>query len=319
MYSAIVPDKNNELISVDLSEIMDEKIAGGRASDDTIRSYKSQLKLFLTWCKQNRIEPLFADEASIEKYRRYLNKKRFKVSTIATKLTIVRRFYGLLVEREIIANNPAARVKPPVERYNIGASTNFLSKDEAKQLVKTLPQDNSLAGLRDRLIVALMMIEGCRQIELNRLNYGDLATKNGKTGITVRGKRSIRTIPLNKDVSQLLNRYLKARRKQEKLRTNSPIFISVSPRNYGGRLTRRSMARIADKYLKLAELKEEEGRKVSPHGLRHTAGYLCQLSGLSLRQTQDFLGHSDPKIPAIYAHLVALWDNPPASGFGIAI
>ncbi len=319
MYSAIVPDKNNELISVNFSEILNEEIAAGRASADTIATYTSQLKQFLNWCKYNRVNPIFANEGTVKAYRRYLSKKKYKVSTICTKLTVLKRFYSILVEREIIAKNPAARVKPPVERNQIGAQTNFLSKKEAKLLVRALPKDNSLQGLRDRLLVALMLIQGCRQIELHRLSVGDIVSLNGTVGIRVNGKRSIRMIPLNKDVGKLLQRYLKLRRKKERLLQTTPVFVNLSRRDYGSRLTRRSMARIANKYLELAKLKLVEGRKVSPHGLRHTTGFLCQLTGSSLRETQDFLGHSDPKITAIYAHIADFWDKPPASRFGISV
>ena len=215
--------------------------------------------------------------------------------------------------------NPAAKLKPPTEPKQIGADANFLSKKEAKQLVKALPKDNSLQGLRDRLLLALMLIEGCRQIELHRLNFGDIVPFKGQVGIKVNGKRSIRMIPLNKDVAKLLDRYLKARRKKERLLLSAPLFVNLSRRGYGGRLTRRSMARIANKYLEEAKLKYQQGRKISPHGLRHTTGFLSQLSGASLRETQDFLGHSDPKITAIYAHLASFWERPPGSRLGIKI
>ena len=182
-----------------------------------------------------------------------------------------------------------------------------------------LPKDNSLQGLRDRLLVALMIICGCRQIELHRLEIGDIVRFEGKVGIRVNAKRSIRVIPLNKDVALLLDRYLKLRRKKERLLQTTPVFINLSRRGYGSRLTRRSMARIANKYLLAAKLKHIEGRTVSPHGLRHTTGYLCQLAGLSLRTTQDLLGHSDPKITAIYAHIHDWWSNPPTEKLGLSI
>ena len=126
-FTAIVPNLDNQLITVDLSEILDEEIASGRAATDTIATYSSQLKQYFNWCDSNRVNPVFASIETIKGYRRYLSKKKFKISTISTKLTVVRRFYGVLVERGLIATNPAAKVKPPVEKEKVGTSTNFLS------------------------------------------------------------------------------------------------------------------------------------------------------------------------------------------------
>ena len=97
------------------------------------------------------------------------------------------------------------------------------------------------------------------------------------------------------------------------------MFISVARNSVGERLSRRSMQRIVNKYLEEAQLKHSENRTVTTHGLRHTTGYLFQLMGAPLREIQDFPGHADPRTTSIYAHIVNLWENNPASRLKIAI
>ena len=53
-------------------------------------------------------------------------------------------------------------------------------------------------------------------------------------------------------------------------------------------------------------------RNLSPHSLRHTAGTLSLQNGSSLREVQDFLGHSDPKTTAVYTHVLNSQENNPA-------
>ncbi len=190
-------------------------------------------------------------------------------------------------------------------------------------MVATLPTDDSLASLRDRLLVSLMVIQGCRQIELHRLNVSDVIRRGNKVGIRVSGKGSIRVIPLKEEVASLLERYLEARKASgETLKPNTAMFINLSRNISQGkenRLTRTSMQRLVNSYLKKAELKHSENRTITTHGLRHTVGYLLTAMGRPLREIQEALGHADPKTTAIYAHIVNLWSNNPFSRLSLII
>ncbi len=177
-----------------------------------------------------------------------------------------------------------------------------------------------MVGLRDRLLVLLMLVQGCRQIGLYRLNVGDIIRRQNKIGLRVKEKGSIRVIPLRTDVAQLLERYLRARKATgERLTKDTPMFVSVSRNSFGKRLTRRSMQLIVNKCLEDAALKHSESRTVTTHGLRHTVGYLLTKIGLPLRVIQEALGHADPRTTAIYAHIVNLWDNNPFSRLQMVI
>ena len=82
-----------------LGEALDVIVANGSASFDTIRNYRSQMILFLKWCARVGCNPLEATEFNIKQYRFYLiNKKRLEETTIAFKLTVVRRLYDAAIE-----------------------------------------------------------------------------------------------------------------------------------------------------------------------------------------------------------------------------
>ncbi len=113
--------------------------------------------------------------------------------------------------------------------------------------------------------------------------------------------------------------YRQARAKSgEKLNGVSPLFISLSNRRYGQRLSRSGLGHIVDSYLEKCGLKHTDlERNLSPHSLRHTAGTLSLQSGSSLREVQDFLGHSDPKTTAVYTHVINSQENNPAAKIDI--
>ncbi|MDJ0716921.1 MAG: tyrosine-type recombinase/integrase [Prochloraceae cyanobacterium] len=305
------------------SKILSSEIANGNASPDTVKTYRQQFKLFASWCDRQRLDITQLGENQIKEYRGYLVAQGLKVATIALKLTVIRRIFDIAVARGILPVNPALRVKPPTERRDPATRNNYLELDEAQQLVNSLPTGSSVKELRDRLLVVLMVVQGCRQIELYRLNVGDVIRRKDKVGIRVRGKGSIRVVPLKADVANLLALYIKARKSSgEKLKPSRAMFISFSPNVAGkleNRLTRTSMQRIVNHYLEAARLKHSENRTVTTHGLRHTVGYLLQTAGKPLRVIQEFLGHADPRTTAIYAHIASLWSDNPVTSINIFV
>ncbi len=321
--SALAKPKPDLAIPRPFAIILKEKIASGNASADTVKTYRQQFKLFVQWCDRHKLKIFQLSIEHIEQYRSYLVDRGLKVTTIALKLTVIRRIFEIAVERGIVANNPALRVKPPTERQDPAAHNNYLELEEAEKLLQTLPQDGSLKSLRDRLLVSLMVLQGCRQIELHRLNFGDIIRRGDRVGIKVRAKRSIRVVPLRSDVAELLDLYLKARKASgEILKPGSAMFISFSPNAVSlseNRLRRGSMQRIVNDYLEAAALKHCESRTVTSQGLRHTFAFLLQKMGKPLRVIQEVLGHADPRTTAIYAHIANLWSENPANDLSLSL
>jgi site-specific recombinase XerD len=311
-------------------------VAEGDASSDTVKTYASGVKQFFAWCASMRLHPLEATRETIKQYRRWLVEvKRYKSATISLKLTVVRRFYAGAIEHELIVANPALGIKPPRENRDPATRINYLEEVEVSQLLEAIPGDDSVASLRDRLLVGTMVLEGCRTIEMHRLSVEDIVKRGRDVGLRVSGKRSLHVVPLTPNLAKLLQKYLNARIDSgEELTPESPLFVSVDRRTKGVRLSRRSIQRVVDKYLQAIGLKEpapskqekssraksklakkpasETQRKLSAHSLRHTAGTLALRSGSQLRQVQDLLGHADPRTTAIYAHIADRWLNNPA-------
>ncbi len=72
MSKAIAPDHNDLSFSRPFSQILKEEIANGNASSDTVRTYRQQFKLFVSWCDRHRLEVTKLTEDHIKEYRAYL-------------------------------------------------------------------------------------------------------------------------------------------------------------------------------------------------------------------------------------------------------
>jgi integrase/recombinase XerD len=308
-------------------------VANGGASGDTIVTYWTQVKQYLEWCRQSKIDPRAATRETIKVYRWWLAEQRgYKPKTIAVKLTAVSRLYDAAVEYGLMGGNPAWGVKPPTESIDPAAKITYLEQGEATLLLQSVAQPlcdslangtsidscGSLKILRDKLLLGVMTLEGTRTVEMHRLNIGDVVRQGERVGVKVSSKRHMRVVPLTPQLAQLMEAYLTARRGSGfECMVDSPLLLNLSNYGRGERLSRRGIRQIVDKYLQATNLKYMEGRTLSAHSLRHTAGTLALRNGATLRQVQDLLGHADPRTTAIYAHVGDRWENNPALKVGI--
>ena len=299
------------------------EVGDGAASADTIRNYLSQTKQYLSWCRDNLLLPLEAEVEDIKLYRQHLIESKYANSTIATKLNIVRIFYKAAQAHGLISNNPVAKVKAPKDRKDPAARITFMEAEELKyllhylqsQLEKAKTNKVRLSLLRDRLLIGIMSLEGCRTVEMHQLKVSDIVRQGIKTGLQVTAKRASRIVPLTENLTAQLDEYLQMRRKvlRRKIKPTDYVFVSLSNNNKGSQLSRRSIREICDRALIECNLKHTPGRTLTAHSLRHTAGTLALRTGSDLRQVQDLLGHADPRTTSIYAHVGDRWEHNPGA------
>jgi site-specific recombinase XerD len=299
------------------------EVANGNASPDTVTTYHSRINGFLNWCDERNLSPALVSSEEILIYRRYLiEERKLKSATIALALVVMRSFYSACFKQGLVKENPVVGILPPRAKVDVVEQITYLTTEQLQLLLSKMIRDNSVKALRDRLMICLMALEGLRTVELERANLGNIRGRKGSIcSISVEGKGKIRTVPLRPDLAELMWRYLEARALScEKLTPANPLFISLSNRFSGQRLSRRGIRYIVDGYLNDASLKEIDfNLSRSCHSLRHTAGTLGLAGGASLRQVQELLGHSDPKTTAIYAHVLERHESNPALGIDVEI
>ena len=296
-------------------------VANGSASGDTIVTYWTQVRQYLEWCRNSSVNPRAATRETIKVYRWWLvEQKGYKPKTIAIKLTAVSRFYDAAIEYGLLSFNPAWGIKPPTESIDPAAKITYLEQQEATVLLQSIHTRIPLKTLRDKLLLGVMTLEGTRTVEMHRLNSGDVVRQGERVGLKVSSKRHTRVVPLTPQLAQVLEGYLTMRRGDGfDSMVDNPLLINLSNYGRGDRLSRRGIRQVVDKYLQATNLKYMEGRTLSAHSLRHTAGTLALRNGATLRQVQDLLGHADPRTTAIYAHVGDRWANNPALKLDIDI
>lgn len=291
-------------------EVLKKYIASGNPSEDTLKNYFGQIREFLSWCKDNDFKPLRLQEQHIILYRDFLIEKNSKSTTIAAKLNSIRKFYHIAHKFHIIQDNPAEDVKAPRDPDAELIDIPYLSAGKLEYLFRSIPNETE-KGLRDKVIIAFMAIEGLRTVEIHRMNEEDINVE--QQTIKVHGKGKNAMIYPRPDTFALLMRYLESKNrfrmnqnKRYKTDEVTPVFTSTSNNMYGHRMIRQAVRDAVNKWLAAADLKEK-GK--AGHMLRHTCATLLYKETKDLKQIQETLRHSNINMSSKYAHLTDRQEN----------
>lgn len=179
-------------------------------------------------------------------------------------------------------------------------SLEYISRDAMKYLL-AIPDVREKSGLRDSALLSLMYDTGCRVQELCDLSVCDVRLASPPTvRLTGKGKKT-RIVPIMPPMSALLEKYLKRYGLNNPANSFCPLFQN----RMGGKLTRKGVSYIVDKYFQEAKNNEPSlyPDRLTPHCFRHSKSMHLLHAGVSLIYIRDLLGHVDIKTTEIYARI----------------
>ncbi len=266
-------------------------------SDHTLTSYRVDLEQFMKFLDgRGELDqfPGGVSRLTIRAYLARLNENDYSKSSIARKLASLRSLFKYLVKSKVTDNNPLVGVHTPKQERRLPT---FLNETEINQLLAAAKGDG-LWEKRDQGIMEVLYSTGLRVSELVGLNREDIDLTGRVLRARGKGKKE-RMVPMGGPAAEILGRYLEFLTRHPKYADfdHQAVFLN----KFGARLTTRSVARIIDKYIKIAGL----STKVSPHTLRHSFATHMLDRGANLRSVQELLGHESLSTTQIYTHLTA--------------
>lgn len=261
----------------------------------TLRAYEATLEGFRQYARE-KLPQKGPDEVSlceVLQYLEYLRKERDNgASALNRQATVLRNFYRAMVAMGHLEprQNPMAhfpRIKPAPRKLPA-----TLTRQEVGALLDH-PETDTVLGLRDRALLAILYGTGIRASECAGLAEQDINWE-GRT-IRVMGKGGHeRSVPLNEEVLHIMKQYRLAR---GGVKATEPFFRSREGRS----LSRNAIYERVRSHARRAHIPH----RVSPHQLRHTfATHLVQ-EGVGLVTLRDLLGHQQITSTQIYIHLTA--------------
>lgn len=245
-------------------------------SATTLSNYNRDLKLFANEVKKR------SEDISSADIRVYLAKfEHLKMSSVSTKLSVLKSFFGWLTNEEILLRDPTAKLKPPKQEKRIPKALTI----EELEMLREGCQSN-----RQRAFVEVLYATGCRLSEVHDLNISDIDHQAMSARVIGKGNKE-RVVYFSFRAMYHLKKYINSR-------TDDDPSLFVTERKPYRRLSKRAIQREVDKIAKQANVKN-----VSPHVLRHTFATLTLNNGAELAAVQALLGHESPETTMIYAKL----------------
>lgn len=258
-----------------------------KLSDNTLQSYKRDLKQFKRYIEACEINYNHVKEEDIKDYIKELQEEGKKASSISRCIASIRSFYQFVLKRKKIKVDPTANIQSPKIEKRVPS---VLTSKEVELLLDQ-PKDVDLKGTRDKAMLEFAYATGMRATEIISLNIDDVNLEEGY--VTCKTGNKQRTIPLGTMSLNALKEYVEdARDVLIKNDDEKALFVNVN----GGRLTRQGFWKIIKYYKEQAHITKD----ITPHVLRHSfATHLLQ-NGADLKAIQTMLGHSDISSTQVY-------------------
>jgi site-specific recombinase XerD len=272
------------------------------SSPETIAAYRDAFRLLLRFAQEQTGKQPFEldiddlDAPLIGSFLTHLEHDRGNSPrTRNARLGAIHSFYRFAaLEHPEHAHTIARVMAIPTKRHERNTLT-YLDRDEIKALLAAPTLDTWL-GRRDHALLTLMIQTGVRVSELTSLRIGDVHLGTG-SHIRVLGKgRKRRATTLTGETVNVLRAWLKERCGHPA----EPLF----PTRQGRALSRYTVGVIVAKHTATATTAcpSLQGKRVTPHTLRHTNAMLLRAKGVDIATIALWLGHESTQTTHIYEH-----------------
>jgi len=258
----------------------------------SLASYRRDLAGFAAWLGPRDRELTDAERGDIEAWIADQFARKAKASSIARRLSALRRFYGHAVQQGLVRADPTLRVHAPKLPRRLPKA---LRESQVDDLINAPSTDTTL-GLRDRAMLETLYATGLRVSELVGLRLSQLSLDAGVVRVMGKGSRE-RLVPLGEEAIRWLTRYL-ATARAELAGTARTDHVFLTARR--APLTRQAFWSLIKRYAVKADIAPAS---ISPHTLRHAFATHLLNHGADLRVVQLLLGHADITTTTIYTHV----------------
>ena len=246
-------------------------------AENTRRAYLLQVRQYgkyLATRPTQEGDPLhdpFARDYAVRDYKTYLKTEgKVKPTSVNLALAAIDHFYLFL-----------GLDRPRVKREDLPhQSPRALKLEEQKALLRAIERTPSV---RDRAIAQLLLYTGLRLGESVALNVDDVRISARKGLVIVRSGKgdTYREVPLNAEVRETLQAWLKERAKHFPKLSEPALFLNMK----GRRLSTRAIDLI------LRQLGRDTNLELSAHVLRHTCLTNLVRRGNDLVLVAEVAGH----------------------------
>jgi len=289
-------------------------VARANAAPATVENYVREAKCFRSYLAARDLPMGSVSRSVVQAWVAQLVEDGFEPTTIALKVSSVRRLLDAAVEAGILTTNPAAGIQGPKDRRLSGTAAQRTLDVAELQTLLTEAAAHGVAATaeRDLAMLALFAGHGLRTVEVQKLSLLDVDLP--KKAIVAHGKGHDRLVYLRADVAERLAAVV-ARRIAEGAGPQDAVFVShgrAARCGKGERLGSRGIRFVVDRAYRAAGLIPPKGKGTktqanargnkmpTTHGLRATYITVTLANGAPIQDVSVDVGHADTRTTQRY-------------------
>ena len=258
----------------------------------SLASYRRDVGGWRAWLAKRDTPLLGAGRGDFEQWLADQFKAKAKATSVARRLSALRRFYRFQLAQGALTDDPTLRVRAPKKPLRLPKQ---VSEAQVEALLAA-PDTRTALGVRDRAMLETLYATGLRVSELTGLKRSQVAHDAGVVRVIGKGSKE-RLVPMGDEAVAWVTRYL-ADVRPALAATSKRDELFLTQRH--GPLTRQAFWALIKRYAVRAGIPKTS---LSPHVVRHAFATHLLNHGADLRVVQLLLGHADITTTTIYTHV----------------
>jgi len=258
-----------------------------RVSVNTFNAYKGDITQFVYFLSKNNIAIEQIKKSDLKRFLYYLYDLKLSARSVARKISSLKIFFAYIHQRFGWKNIAEELHMPKIEKK----LPQYLTENEVQLLLTAAEHDQTVIGIRNKVMLYLLYVSGMRISELVKLTIADIHFDTGFIAVCGKGGKQ-RMIPIPQLVLMMIKNYMGTLKNTDYL---FPVKYSkkIKP------ISRQAFWVILKKLCKRAGIDQS----IFPHQLRHSLATHLLKKGADLRSLQLLLGHESIATVQIYTHV----------------
>ncbi len=262
-------------------------------SPQTVKSNRADLDLFKNFICSKNLQSI--DGPAVIDFQYYLKNQRQNCGASINRKLFALRSYGNFLKLHDLSCAEALPFYDVLKiRQGYRKRPSALTSQQISLLFKAIDTDTIL-GIRNYAVYALMYQLGLRVGEVHDLNLSSLDLNKNKISVIGKGRKP-RTLYVNDELIETLCQYLAVRERFLNSWLTPALFVSKK----GNRLAIRTMEDNLKKILVYVPF--EAPFNISCHTLRHSMASHLNDNNVDILIIQSILGHSSTRSTEPYIH-----------------
>jgi integrase/recombinase XerC len=257
----------------------------------TVAAYDKDLMQFADYLHRiyDKDSPETATHTEIRSWMVSMMEQGATARTVNRKISVLKSFYKFLMRQGLLTKSPMQKVTAPKTAKRLPV---FVEQKSIDLLLTQVAFDDTMEGLRDKIMLEILYGTGMRRSELHGLQETDIDSYNAQIKVLGKGNKE-RIIPIQPQLCEAMRQYITFKRASTDVPT--PYLLVHTT---GERLTVDHIYRIVKKYLGAVTTLD----KKSPHVLRHTFATHLMNNGADINAVKELLGHASLAATQVYTH-----------------